>query len=584
VAERSSGLRSGVAALRKRWYVVAGGGVLGLSLGFLYATHIPVQLSSEALILLSAGSAGGDSTDPGVLTQVQIVLSTPVLDRAGKAVTPNLSATEVSKRITVQPDTSQLIQIEAFSPRPHDSQAIAQAVADAYVGTLVDTARSVTGAVVGDLKTRQDQLVQQIKLLQTQIIATDQRLGQEPGKSAARVRDAQLKAQLTAEQSDIGLQLDKVKSDLAASGVVPGAVTMASVVQPATPATGPDRLPVLIFWAAAGALLAAAAASMAVVIRARRDPRLRVRDDIADALGSSVLADVRSRPRRSVAEWSALFETYVAPPVDAWAFRQLLRALAASAEGGGPARTGSGRSPGRVDHPRSLTVLTLAGDRKALAIAPQLAAFVASLGLTARFVIATADDAAASLRAACSGERAAELRAGLLLDARSESYQPLHLVPQRAGRDSFDDLLAATRGNDRGDNQEGEEVGDDAGSEPVSRLAAKPRHSAPDLTVVLAVLDPGEPTLDAVPSTAVTVLAIAPRVGSREDLARLAVAVDDAGRRLDGVVVADPDPADRTTGRRTLDERARQAPLPLRVTGVGQPRPLGERGRADEQR
>ena len=108
--------------------------------------------------------------------------------------------------------------------------------------------------------------------------------------------------------------------------------------------------------------------------------------------------------------------------------------------------------------------------------------------------------------------------------------------------------------------------------------ALVPRHASPDLTVVLAVLDPTEPSLDGVQSTAVTVLALAPGVGTREELARLAVA-DDVGRRIDGVVVADPDPSDRTTGRRTLDERARQAPLPLRIIrAMANPTPRSERG------
>jgi hypothetical protein len=91
---------------------------------------------------------------------------------------------------------------------------------------------------------------------------------------------------------------------------------------------------------------------------------------------------------------------------------------------------------------------------------------------------------------------------------------------------------------------------------------------AADLTIVLVVADPQEPSLGGVPTTEVTVLALAPGVSTREQLARLAVAVDDAGRRIDGIVVADPDPSDRTTGRHTLDERTRQAPLPLRVTGI----------------
>jgi hypothetical protein len=91
-----------------------------------------------------------------------------------------------------------------------------------------------------------------------------------------------------------------------------------------------------------------------------------------------------------------------------------------------------------------------------------------------------------------------------------------------------------------------------------------------DLTIVFAVADRSEPTLRDVPSAAATMLAISPGVGTREELARLAVAVDDAGRRIDGVVIADPDPSDRTTGRRTLDKRALQAPLPVRMTGQSQ--------------
>src|SRR5919199_6413717 len=103
------------------------------------------------------------------------------------------------------------------------------------------------------------------------------------------------------------------------------------------------------------------------------------------------------------------------------------------------------------------------------------------------------------------------------------------------------------------------------------RLQVVPKHPAADLTIVLAVADRDEPTLRQIPPTAVTALAISPGVGTREELARLAVAVDDAGRRIDGVVMAGPGPTHRATGGGALGERARQTPLPLRVTGVGQP-------------
>jgi hypothetical protein len=108
-----------------------------------------------------------------------------------------------------------------------------------------------------------------------------------------------------------------------------------------------------------------------------------------------------------------------------------------------------------------------------------------------------------------------------------------------------------------------------------------PKHALPDFTVVLAVADRREPILSGLPDTEVTVLAISPGLGSREDLARLAVAVDDVGRRIDGIIIADPDPADATTGRRTLDERTLETPLPVRTTGVSQlPLAGSERGKS----
>ena len=323
MAERSSDLRADVAVLRRRWRIIAAAVVLGVALGVLYAHLVPAQLTSRSLVLLSnGGSSGGGSGDTGADTQVQIVLSTPVLAQAGRAVHPALSATEVLKRVDVQPATSQLLQIDASSPQAKDAQALSQAVAEAYVQRATDNVRSVTGAIVADLRTRRDALDHQVKALQTQIDATSARLSGEDRKSPVGVRDAQLLAQLQAEQADIAKQLDGVKSELAASGAVGTASTLASIVQPAAPATGPDPLFGLVTAGLVGGLLLGVLAAALVALRARRDPRLRARDDMADAVASSVLADVRSRRQRSVAEWLALFETYVASPVDAWAFRQ----------------------------------------------------------------------------------------------------------------------------------------------------------------------------------------------------------------------------------------------------------------------
>jgi hypothetical protein len=254
MAEATRDFGSSVAFLRTRWYLVTATALVGLGLGVFYSTLVPIQLGSKSILLVTGRSSSGAATDPGIITQVEIVRSTPVLARAGRSVTPQLSTAQVGKMIEVDALTSQLIEIQAFSPRARDAEALAQAVAEAYVGTLVDSARSVTGAVVADLKVRRDDLVRQIRQLQVQINATTGRSARESAQPKLGIRDAQLKAQLTAEQANIAGQLDTVKSELAASDAVDNSATSASFVQSADPATGPGRLPGMVSWGAAGAL------------------------------------------------------------------------------------------------------------------------------------------------------------------------------------------------------------------------------------------------------------------------------------------------------------------------------------------
>ncbi len=96
-----------------------------------------------------------------------------------------------------------------------------------------------------------------------------------------------------------------------------------------------------------------------------------------------------------------------------------------------------------------------------------------------------------------------------------------------------------------------------------------PDGEAIDLTIILVVVDRRQPDLGDAPTTAATMLSVAAATATEQELARVAVAVDDAGRRIDGIVVADPDRTDRTSGRHTMDERSRQVALPVRLTGIG---------------
>ena len=57
-------------------------------------------------------------------------------------------------------------------------------------------------------------------------------------------------------------------------------------------------------------------------------------------------------------------------------------------------------------------------------------------------------------------------------------------------------------------------------------------------------------------------------VATAEELARVAVSAADSGRQIVGILVADPDPADSTTGRIPQPGRTAGARAPSHLTGI----------------
>jgi hypothetical protein len=585
MAEQALDVRSGAAFLRQRWRTLVGMGALGAALGALYVVLVPAQLSSTTLLLFPGTSGVPGDSEEAILTQVHIVRSTPVLEAAGQQVSPELSAAEVKRQVKVEARTSQLVEVQAFSRSAALAEALSQAVAEAYLKTLQS---NTTDPSALRLDSRERDLRNQLKALTTQITATEERLEGGDSSTRERLQDDRILGQLTARRSDILVQLDKVKEAL--DEIPEGTADAPGIIQPAAPATGASLIGRLLTWTVAGALLAVAGTALLLLFRRRRDPRLRARDDLADAVGSSLLAVVRSHPQRSVAGWLALLETYEPSAEEAWAFRQMLRALADLTDRD-PVRAGAARVPGRVDHPRSLTVVALSGDHRAVAMGPQLAAFAASVGIATRFTVATRHDSAASLFAACAMDRGSQPRPGLVLGAGADDIARTYNVSPRSPGDARAKPL---NGGGTKESRLQEALGlysvvqtsrgttetDEAETQPGTEPQLGTRRPV-DLVIVFAVADRRAPRLREIPATAATMLAISPGVGTREELARVAIAVDDAGSRIDGVVVADPDPSDRTTGRRTLDERALQPPLPVRVTGSSQvPIPASGPGKA----
>jgi len=164
-----------------------------------------------------------------------------------------------------------------------------------------------------------------------------------------------------------------------------------------------------------------------------------------------------------------------------------------------------------------LLVLALDNDPAGLALAPQLAVAAAAGGLQTILVPMSGLPSAATFRAACTR------RAGAPVSER------LRVESAREG-----ELL----------------------------------HQHGDFIVFVAVVSRSNPVVANFPRTAATILSLGAGRASGDELARIAVAADDAGRPLDGVLVADPRPDDTSSGRFPASGRVVTAVLPTRVTGA----------------
>ena len=281
----------------------------------------------------------------------------------------------------------------------------------------------------------------------------------------------------------------------------------AHVLQPATTASGPNPLVHRLVYGLVGAIVGLIVGLIAAIARGRGDRRLRTRDDIANAIGVPVLASLPVGHPANAQDWAKLLDSYQPGAVHGWRLRKTLQHLNVA----GVNLTGDREGQAPV-----VAMVTLAMDPRALALGPQLAAFAASLGIPTALAIGPSQDphAIVALRTACAG--------------------------WRGSRGS----LQVTVLDDDTD---------------------KPRDVA--LTVLVTVVDGTNPQWDKnLPATA-TLIGVSAGGATAEQLAATAMKVTGRGREVVGLLVADPDQSDRTTGR--IPQLPRPVPrMPTRLTGI----------------
>jgi capsular polysaccharide biosynthesis protein len=256
-------------------------------------------------------------------------------------------------------------------------------------------------------------------------------------------------------------------------------------------ASGPSPTERAAVYALLGALVGALIAFAVVLVIGRNDRKLRERDEIARSIGVPVLASFPVAHPSDATGWTRLLEEYQPAAVHALRLQRVLQQL------GTVSVDGSGTEPDRS----SFTILSLSSDSRALALGPQLAVFAASQGVPVTLVIGPQQDASAT----------AALRTAFAVPppASSKRSSLLRVIVT----DSAVDMQPET-----------------------------------ELTVVTAVVDCDSPQVPETMRTSATVLGVSASAATAEQLARVAMAAARDGRDVTGILVADPEPTDRTTG------------------------------------
>ena len=297
------------------------------------------------------------------------------------------------------------------------------------------------------------------------------------------------------------------------------------VFVPASTATSGGAVKQFILYGPIGLVAGLLIGFIVALRKDRGDRRLRTRDEIANSIGVPVLAAVEAAQPGDAQAWLRLLAEYQPDAVQAWTLRTTLARLRSASGGADPGQNaGPGNGAGGVGGPgrTAIAVVSPAADPAALAIGPQLAVFASSLGIPTALIVCTQ----------APGEANTTLRAA------AAAWSPASAAQANTLR-----VIAASDA-------------DLQGGLPGAAL-----------TVIVTTVDDAAPQVSEAVRAHATVLAVSPRVATPEQLARVAASAADAGGNVVGIMVANPEPDDATTGfAPAMGRQPRE--LPTRMNGT----------------
>lgn len=475
------------AGVAKRWLVIVAFliGGTGTGLGLAMA-QAPTYETGAMVLLPPAGVDARGNPTRNMVTEAAVATGTDVLDRAGRALDPPAGAAALVGRVRVEVITGDILEMRASGASAPEAKLLADTVASAYVATQNALGEDRVDSAVGDLRAHVAELNRRMDQIRSEMAANASRLGGLDPSSGEAGNVNQLNDTLQIEAAELSRELADLNERITEARVTESLRRQGTrLLQPAPQPLAPVR-PRPLVNAAVGALAGLVVGSGAsLALHLRSRRRLRSRDEIAQAVGGPVVASLAVAGRRGANACRALLGEWEPAVTETWTLRQALSGLDA----------GYGATAGVV-------IVVLPGDRAASLLAAKLAAFAANDGMHTTLVIAGHHPMLSDLETACS----------------TGSISGFPGRPGLSVRTSVDGLASVQLPDDD------------------------------QLTIVLTIAD-GPLDLPEPRHRVLPVLAVSSGFASADQLASTALAWQSAGDPIRAVLLANPDPSDRSTGR-----------------------------------
>lgn len=373
----------------RSWRIVVVCMLIGLAVAGAYLASVLPRYHATAVVLLPPSSSAvpgtSASTARPVTTDAKVATSAAVLLPAARRLDPTASLSQLQSRVKATAVASGVLEISATGSSRRQAERLANEVATRLVAFVTTNGSAANSSVIAGLEAEEKQLGKQFGDIRGEVAATTQRIATEGDSSPAGTEDRALLADLTSQEASVNLQINSVKSQIAAAQLGQLSANLGTeVIQRATTATPPSKTS-LALPLVAGLLGGALVGSVLALAGNRARPRVWSRDGLAMAIGAPVALSLDVKQRRSLGDWVQLLESHEPGPLEQWNVLKALREL--------------GLAPGTR---HSLTVLAFERDGAAVTEAVLVAVTAAASGVTTDLSVVAPDGAADTLQAVCA--------------------------------------------------------------------------------------------------------------------------------------------------------------------------------------